>query len=64
MSDPGKTYRTKEEVDKYRETNDCLHHLEELILKHKIISEKELRDIEKEVNKEVSDALNEALSST
>jgi pyruvate dehydrogenase E1 component alpha subunit len=50
MSDPAK-YRTKEEVDSYKEHNDPLLHLQTAILKAKMAKEVEFEEIEARVSK-------------
>ncbi|MBS0236628.1 MAG: pyruvate dehydrogenase (acetyl-transferring) E1 component subunit alpha [Proteobacteria bacterium] len=56
MSDPAK-YRTKEEVNKYRETHDCLEGLATYMKKNKIADDKWLQQQEDKVKVEVADAL-------
>jgi pyruvate dehydrogenase E1 component alpha subunit len=48
MSDPGK-YRTKEEVNDYKDHHDCIDLLTQKIMQNGIISEKELQQIEEEI---------------
>jgi pyruvate dehydrogenase E1 component alpha subunit len=62
MSDPGITYRDREEVNKVRETQDCLLSLKNKIIENKIASEDELKGIEKEVRQIVADSLKKAKS--
>ncbi len=62
MSDPAK-YRTKEEVSKVREESDPIDLLKDRILKEKIATEDELKEIDKEVKAIVLDAAEFAQSS-
>jgi len=55
MSDPAK-YRTKEEVEKFKETRDPIESLKNYMLGQKIASEDAFKDIEKEVKTEVNEA--------
>lgn len=55
MSDPAK-YRSKEEVSKVRKESDPIDNLRELILKHKVSSEEELKEIDKQVKAVVTEA--------
>jgi pyruvate dehydrogenase E1 component subunit alpha len=55
MSDPAK-YRTREEVQKVRETQDAIEHVRELILQGKHAGEDELKAIDKEIKAIVSEA--------
>jgi pyruvate dehydrogenase E1 component subunit alpha len=55
MSDPAK-YRTREEVQKVRETRDAIEHVRELLLQGKHASEDDLKAIDKEIKAVVSAA--------
>ncbi|GKY88749.1 pyruvate dehydrogenase (acetyl-transferring) E1 component subunit alpha [Sinisalibacter aestuarii] len=55
MSDPAK-YRTREEVQKVRETQDAIEHVRELILQGKHAGEDELKEIDKEIKGIVNEA--------
>jgi pyruvate dehydrogenase E1 component alpha subunit len=48
MSDPGSTYRNREEVQEIRKNNDPILNLKKLILDFNAATEEELKDIEKE----------------
>jgi pyruvate dehydrogenase E1 component alpha subunit len=58
MSDPGTTYRTREEIQRMRSTNDPIAGLKQHILDWNVASEEELKGLDKEarshVNEEVS----------
>lgn len=51
MSDPGITYRTKDEVAEVRQTRDPIEICRNMILKHSWATEAELKDIEKNIRK-------------
>ncbi|MCT4555812.1 MAG: pyruvate dehydrogenase (acetyl-transferring) E1 component subunit alpha [Pelagimonas sp.] len=55
MSDPAK-YRTREEVQKMRQERDPIDHVRELLLQGKHASEDDLKTIDKEIKKAVSEA--------
>lgn len=55
MSDPGITYRTREEVNDYRQKSDPLLILKNLILTHSVATENELLQIEKEIKQRVDE---------
>ncbi|GGD40724.1 pyruvate dehydrogenase (acetyl-transferring) E1 component subunit alpha [Sinisalibacter lacisalsi] len=55
MSDPAK-YRTREEVQKVRETQDAIEHVRELLLQGKHADEDELKAIDKEIKAVVNEA--------
>ncbi|KAF3610428.1 hypothetical protein DY000_02046360 [Brassica cretica] len=63
MSDPGSTYRTRDEVSGVRQVRDPIERVRKLLLSHDIATEKELKGIEKEVRKEVDDAVAQAKES-
>lgn len=54
MSDPGTTYRTREEIQRMRSTNDPIAGLKHKILDWKIASEDELKGIDKEARNHVA----------
>ncbi|KAH6671556.1 dehydrogenase E1 component-domain-containing protein [Plectosphaerella plurivora] len=60
MSDPGTTYRTREEIQRMRSTNDPIAGLKQKILDWSVVSEEELKAIDKDarahVNEEVAAA--------
>ena len=60
MSDPGTTYRTREEIQRMRSTNDPIAGLKQKLLEWDVTSEQELKSIDKEareyVDKEVAEA--------
>ncbi len=55
VSDPAK-YRTKEEVQEYKE-RDPIKMIEETMLKEKIATEEEIRAVQVEIRKEIDDAV-------
>ncbi|GAB2214161.1 hypothetical protein Droror1_Dr00018501 [Drosera rotundifolia] len=63
MSDPGSTYRTRDEISGIRQERDPVERVRKLILAHDLATEKELKDVEKEVRKEVDDAIAQAKES-
>jgi pyruvate dehydrogenase E1 component alpha subunit len=64
MSDPGTTYRTREEIQRMRSTNDPIAGLKQKILDWEITSEDELKKLDKEARKHVSEevAIAEAMA--
>jgi len=56
MTDPGTTYRTREEVAENRKTRDPIVVLKKKILELNVASEKELHRIEKEVKERMEKA--------
>lgn len=53
MSDPGTAYRTKEEVDNVRKTQDCIGVLTGLIVKNKVATEEQLEELEEKIDTRV-----------
>uniref|UniRef100_A0A2P2JKZ8 Pyruvate dehydrogenase E1 component subunit alpha n=1 Tax=Rhizophora mucronata TaxID=61149 RepID=A0A2P2JKZ8_RHIMU len=63
MSDPGSTYRTRDEITGVRQERDPIERVRKLLLSHDLATEKELKDMEKEVRKKVDEAIAEAKES-
>jgi len=53
MSDPGVTYRTRDEIDMVKSNRDCIEKLKKIILENSVASEKELKDIEKKIRADI-----------
>jgi pyruvate dehydrogenase E1 component alpha subunit len=62
MSDPAK-YRTKEEVNKYKDERDPIHNLETYLLKNKLAKPEELEEMEKTISDEIKKVVEVAQSS-
>jgi pyruvate dehydrogenase E1 component alpha subunit len=62
MSDPAK-YRSKEEVDKVRDNSDPIEFVKNYMLSHKLLTEDELKSIEKKVKEVVNDSAEFAINS-
>jgi pyruvate dehydrogenase E1 component alpha subunit len=63
MSDPGTTYRTREEVQQMRSTRDPIRGLQKYIEEWGIASEDDLKKIDKDAKSEVEAAVEEAKAS-
>ena len=57
MSDPGISYRTKEEVQDVERKDDPIKFVASLLVGNNLADEAELKAIEKEINAEVKEAL-------
>jgi len=55
MSDPGTTYRTREEIQRMRSTNDPIAGLKQKMLDWEVISEEELKNLDKDARAFVND---------
>jgi pyruvate dehydrogenase E1 component alpha subunit len=55
MSDPAK-YRSKEEVEDYKEHRDAITHFREYLLSEKIANEAALKKIDDEIKVQINDA--------
>jgi len=60
MSDPGTTYRTREEIQRMRSTNDPIAGLKQKLLDWGVTSEEELKTIDKEARQKVDEEVAEA----
>jgi len=63
MSDPGTTYRTREEVQRMRSTQDPIRGLQRYIEEWGVASEQDLKALDKEAKAEVDAAVEEAKAS-
>jgi pyruvate dehydrogenase E1 component alpha subunit len=57
MSDPGTTYRTRDEVGGVRTSKDPIDYVKRLLVDNKLASQDDIKQIEKEVRNLVQDAL-------
>ncbi|XP_015589767.1 probable pyruvate dehydrogenase E1 component subunit alpha, mitochondrial isoform X2 [Cephus cinctus] len=57
MSDPGTSYRTREEIQEVRQTRDPITSFKERILNANLVSAEELKKLESEIRKTVDDAV-------
>ena len=55
MSDPGITYRTREEITNVRQTRDPVEIVRKLLLENNFAKEDELKSIEKKIKKDIED---------
>ena len=60
MSDPGTTYRTREEIQRMRSTNDPIAGLKQKLLDWEVVSEEELKSMDKEARAYVDGEVQEA----
>merc|ERR1712137_351383 len=60
MSDPGTTYRTREEVDTVRKQRDPIERIRMKLIKQEVCTEKEIKEMEKEIRAEVDQAAKDA----
>jgi pyruvate dehydrogenase E1 component alpha subunit len=49
MSDPGITYRKRDEIEMVKTTRDCIDFIRKMILNHSLATEQELKTIEKNI---------------
>ena len=60
MSDPGTTYRSRDEIDHIRAEKDPIELLKSLAISQKLVSEEEVKEMEKSIRKTVEAAAKEA----
>lgn len=63
MSDPGSTYRTRNEISEMRTQRDPLEHVRKLLLENDFATAPDLKKIEKTIKKEIDDAVTAAKKS-
>lgn len=63
MSDPGTTYRTREEIQHMRSTSDPITGMKHLLIEKNVATEAELKAIDKECRRLVDEAVKEAEAS-
>uniref|UniRef100_F1LAR1 Pyruvate dehydrogenase E1 component subunit alpha type II n=1 Tax=Ascaris suum TaxID=6253 RepID=F1LAR1_ASCSU len=56
VADPGTSYRTREEVEEVRRTRDAINGFKEKIIPTGLLTEDELKEIDKKIRKEVDEA--------
>jgi pyruvate dehydrogenase E1 component alpha subunit len=61
MSDPGTSYRTREEINRMRSTRDPIEKIRYKMLDNNIATKEEIKAVEAEVKAEVDEALKAAL---
>lgn len=62
MSDPGSTYRTRDEISSMRQKRDPIEHVRRLLLDNEMCEAAELKAIEKSIKKEIDEAVEKAKS--
>ncbi|MFH4976766.1 hypothetical protein AB6A40_003475 [Gnathostoma spinigerum] len=62
MSDPGTSYRTREEIQSIRKQRDPIAGFKDRVITAGLISEGELKEIDKSVRKEVDEAVEKSLT--
>lgn len=60
MSDPGTTYRTREEVQQMRSSNDPIKQIQTILLERNLATEEQLKEIEGQVRAETDEAVAQA----
>ncbi len=57
ISDPGSTYRTRDEIQGIRRARDPIEHVRALLLEHGLAKPEELKQVENDVKKVQSSSL-------
>lgn len=57
MSDPGTTYRTREEVGGVRQARDPIDYVKKLLIDHSLVTAEEIKGIEKDIRNSVQESL-------
>ena len=61
MSDPGITYRTRDEIQNVRQTRDSVNYIGHVLVNNGIMDEKQWKDFQAEIKKEVKGWVNDCL---
>jgi pyruvate dehydrogenase E1 component alpha subunit len=64
MSDPGTTYRTREEIQQMRSKSDAINGLKDRIIQNNIATDEELKQIDKSVRAAMDKAVADAMAAT
>ncbi|CAM9557571.1 unnamed protein product [Phaeothamnion confervicola] len=64
MSDPGTTYRNRDEIASMRTARDPIENVKNLLIDNELADAAELKNIEKDIRKQVQDALKKAKAGT
>lgn len=62
MSDPGTTYRTRDEIRTIRQDRDCIEYASRLLRESSVASEQELASIESQVKGSIEESVRQAIS--
>jgi pyruvate dehydrogenase E1 component alpha subunit len=60
MSDPGTTYRTREEIQHMRSTSDPITGLKHILIENNVATEADLKTIDKDARKYVDECVKKA----
>ncbi|KAH9322755.1 hypothetical protein KI387_017394, partial [Taxus chinensis] len=63
MSDPGSTYRTRDEITTFRQERDPIERVRKLLLEKELVSTDDLKNIDKETKQMVNDVVAQAKES-
>jgi pyruvate dehydrogenase E1 component alpha subunit len=63
MSDPGLTYRTRDEVQEVRKSRDPVEFVRKSLLEHNVCSAEEIKAMDKAIKKEVDAAVEKSRAS-
>jgi len=62
MSDPGTTYRTRDEISKMREAKDPVANVKGKLLNNNLATEEDIKEVEKQVKAEIDEAIKFAMN--
>jgi len=60
MSDPGSSYRTRNEIQGVRQERDPIERVRKIILQEELATKEELKDLDKQIRREVEDEIGKA----
>lgn len=53
MSDPGLTYRSRDEIETFKHSRDCIDKVRAILLEHDLVTEIELKEIAKKIREDI-----------
>ena len=63
LSDPGTSYRTRDEVSEVRAARDPIEKVKRYLLEHELAKEEELKAVDKDIRAEMNEAVKQAKAS-
>ncbi len=62
MSDPGISYRTKDEVANVKSTKECIGFVKKVILDNQVVTEEDLKKIDKDIKNRIEEKVEKIIN--